>query len=154
MSILSRIYSAKSDVYSFGVLLWEIHTGGATPYGDILPGEVVASVRAGHRLPRPHATAPEAVVTLIRACTQLDVTARPTMSSVCHDLNAACRVAAEEDSSTSERSAGAYAANALFNSSMVARPVVLQLLVDEGSQSPQTHNNSLPGYLEEDESAL
>jgi len=39
--------------WSLGVTIWELTTGGATPYADIEDSEAVASlVKAGHRLPQ------------------------------------------------------------------------------------------------------
>lgn len=70
-------------MYSFGVLTWEIFSGGSTPFAELSTAEVIAAVRAGHRLVQPRATTPESVVVLIRACTQLpNVAARPSMATV------------------------------------------------------------------------
>lgn len=82
IAIATRTYTAKSDVYSMGVLLWEIYSGGATPYAELAAGEIMAAVRAGHRLARPTASTEEGVVALIRACTQMDVPRRPAMAEV------------------------------------------------------------------------
>lgn len=76
------MYTAKSDVYSFGVLLWEIYSGGATPFGTLATAEVVRAVQAGERLQRPSLDTPEDVMTLIWACTTLTASARPSMASV------------------------------------------------------------------------
>lgn len=81
-AVTTRTYTAKSDVYSFGVLLWEIYSGGATPFGNLAAGEVVRAVQAGERLSRPSHDTPEDIVALIRACTAVDTAARPGMPSV------------------------------------------------------------------------
>lgn len=78
----SRTFTSKADVYSFGVLLYEIFSGGGTPYAELLVGEVVQMVLAGHRLERPSRDTPDGVVELIRECTQLVVARRPAMATV------------------------------------------------------------------------
>lgn len=81
-AVLTRVYTTKSDVYSFGVLLYEIYSGGATPFGKLLTAEVLQAVQAGERLARPRQDAPEDMVVLMRQCTTLDVAQRPSMASV------------------------------------------------------------------------
>lgn len=78
----TRAYSAKSDVYSIGVLLWEIYSGGRTPFAELAIGEVVRAVLAGARLPRPSAETPQDIMAIIRACTALEVASRPNMARV------------------------------------------------------------------------
>ena len=91
MALTTRSYTAKSDVYSFGIVVWEIYSSGQTPYGELMAGEVVAAVRAGHRLRRPTATADENIVALIRSCTQMDVVGRPSMTQLRQRLAELCR---------------------------------------------------------------
>lgn len=81
-AVTTRTYTAKSDVYSFGVLVWEVYSGGATPFGSLAAGEVVRAVQAGERLSRPSHDTPEDIVALIRACTCLETAARPSMATV------------------------------------------------------------------------
>lgn len=89
----TRVYTAKSDVYSFGVLLWELFSGGATPFGDMTAGEAFRAVCAGHRLPRPRASTHENIVQLIRDTTASNVQSRPAMPAVSRSLNALLAVA-------------------------------------------------------------
>ena len=81
-AVTTRVYTAKSDVYSFGVLLYEIYSGGATPFGQLRAMEVLRAVKAGEVLSRPRADTPEDVVGLMRQCTRLDVGSRPSMATV------------------------------------------------------------------------
>ena len=88
-AIATRVYTAKSDVYSYGVLLYEIYSGGATPFGQLRSVEVLRAVKAGEVLSRPRADTPEDVVGLMRQCTRLDVGSRPSMATVHAQLTGA-----------------------------------------------------------------
>ena len=82
LAVATRVYTAKSDVYSFGVLLFEIYSGGATPYAGLPVGELLQAVRAGERLKRPRPDTPADVLELMRQCTQLAPAARPSMATI------------------------------------------------------------------------
>uniref|UniRef100_A0A3Q3WSM5 Protein kinase domain-containing protein n=1 Tax=Mola mola TaxID=94237 RepID=A0A3Q3WSM5_MOLML len=47
-------YSSKSDVWSFGVVMWEIYSGGRTPFENCTNLDVVNDITRGVRLYRPH----------------------------------------------------------------------------------------------------
>ena len=96
-AVTTRVYTAKSDVYSFGVLLYEIYSGGATPYGRLAGSEVLQMVKAGERLARPSATMAEDVFALMRACTALSVSQRPSMTTVHSRLAKAWTLEPSED---------------------------------------------------------
>lgn len=81
-AVLSRVYTAKSDVYSYGVLLFEIYSGGVTPYSNLAASEVLKVVKAGHRLARPRADMAEEMFALMRACTGMNVGQRPSMATI------------------------------------------------------------------------
>ena len=81
-AVTTRVFTTKSDVYSYGVLLYEIFSGGATPYASLPTALVLQAVQAGQRLPRPRADTEEDIVALIRDCTQGDVGKRPSMAHV------------------------------------------------------------------------
>eukprot|EP00117_Sycon_ciliatum_P039810 scpid36624/ scgid29356/ Tyrosine-protein kinase BTK; Bruton tyrosine kinase len=46
-------FSSKSDVWSFGILVWELFTGGKTPYPSFNNSQVLDQVLDGYRLERP-----------------------------------------------------------------------------------------------------
>ena len=48
--IVDGKYSTKSDVWAFGVLLWEIFSGGSTPYSKMGNTQAVEFIFAGKRL--------------------------------------------------------------------------------------------------------
>ncbi|XP_064404911.1 tyrosine-protein kinase BTK-like [Halichondria panicea] len=60
-------FSSKSDVWSFGILLWELWTGGKTPYPTFTNSQVLDEVLMGYRLDRPKHCPPE-VYTLMSKC--------------------------------------------------------------------------------------
>lgn len=76
------MYTAKSDVYGFGVLLYEIYSGGSTPFANLQTSEVIRMVQAGERLARPSVVMDESIFALMRACTALNVGGRPSTTTV------------------------------------------------------------------------
>ena len=108
-AVATRMYTSKSDVYSFGVLLYEVFSGGATPYGDLANAEVLPMVRAGHRLQRPSHDTPDDVVALMRACTAAAPGERPSMAAVRKRL--AGRAGAAATAWAASGSGGAMAVN-------------------------------------------
>jgi serine/threonine protein kinase len=83
------VYTAKSDVYSYGVLIYEVFSGGATPFGQLRSLDVIAAVKAGQLLGRPRADTPDDIVRLMRLCTKLSVGERPSMASIYAQLTGA-----------------------------------------------------------------
>lgn len=90
VAVSTRVYTAKSDIYSFGVLVWEIYSGGARPFSELASSEIINAVRAGHRLALPSASSAMEVVGLIRSCTHMDVSARPSIGTVLQVLVELC----------------------------------------------------------------
>uniref|UniRef100_A0A3Q2NQ54 Protein kinase domain-containing protein n=1 Tax=Fundulus heteroclitus TaxID=8078 RepID=A0A3Q2NQ54_FUNHE len=60
-------YSSKSDVWSFGVVMWEIFSGGRTPFENRSNLEVVNDITKGIRLYRPH-RASQPLYTIMYRC--------------------------------------------------------------------------------------
>jgi serine/threonine protein kinase len=92
-AVKTRVYTTKSDVYSYGVLLYEIFSGGATPFASLSTGEVMRAVTAGQRLARPRRDTPEDIVELLRDCTQLKVAQRPSIGVALERLSTAAPAA-------------------------------------------------------------
>jgi len=46
-------FSSKSDIWSFGILLWELWSGGKTPYPTFTNSQVLDEVLMGYRLDKP-----------------------------------------------------------------------------------------------------
>eukprot|EP00727_Mastigamoeba_balamuthi_P007393 m51a1_g3274 putative megakaryocyte-associated tyrosine-protein kinase (370) ;mRNA; f:235976-237438 len=74
---LSGVWSEKTDVWSFGVVLWEIYSGGETPWGKRKSKQVREMVLNGARL-TPPLRAPDAIACLMMRCWERDANIRPT----------------------------------------------------------------------------
>ena len=70
-------FSIKSDVWSFGILLSELITHGRSPYPGMTPGEVLAQVEQGYRMPRPPGCPDELYQTMLD-CWKPAAVKRPT----------------------------------------------------------------------------
>lgn len=88
-AVRTRVYTSKSDVYSFGVLLFEICSGGATPFSELRVDEVLTAVEGGHRLKLPAGVDVD-LKNLIYRCTTMTVAHRPSMSLITLQLEQRC----------------------------------------------------------------
>uniref|UniRef100_A0A5S6QD47 Tyrosine-protein kinase n=1 Tax=Trichuris muris TaxID=70415 RepID=A0A5S6QD47_TRIMR len=87
--LICKVFSEKSDVWAFGVLMWEVFTGGAEPYEDLINrldkrnwgNLLVANILAGYRMPIPLGT-PKNVESVIKNCWQRNPVKRPTFHMV------------------------------------------------------------------------
>ena len=76
-------FSSKSDVWAFGILMWEVFSGGKTPYRGMGNVEVVESVVNGHRLERP-SRCPHDVFGIMRRTWEINPESRPAFSDLMH----------------------------------------------------------------------
>lgn len=130
-AVTTRVYTAKSDTYSFGVLLFEIYSGGLTPYANLATTEIVSAVQAGERLARPGPDTPEDIIHLMRACTTLETAVRPSMASVHAKLAGAWTLI---DTSTGALAMGGQGSPGC-HAGYAANPLALDLGLDDHEES-------------------
>ncbi|XP_065838243.1 tyrosine-protein kinase BTK-like [Oscarella lobularis] len=80
-------FSSKSDVWSFGILMWELFSGGKTPYPTFSNAQVLQEVLDGYRLDRPHSCPPE-VYKMLKSCWEDLPERRPSFQLVHQNLQA------------------------------------------------------------------
>ncbi|XP_069374981.1 tyrosine-protein kinase TXK [Paralichthys olivaceus] len=78
-------YSSKSDVWSFGVVMWEIYSGGCTPFENRSNSEVVNDITRGIRLYRPH-RASQPLYAIMYRCWHEKPVGRPTFSELLDEI--------------------------------------------------------------------
>lgn len=80
-------FSSKSDVWAYGILMWEIFSGGETPYARMRNAEVVSSVcNEKYRLTPPSAC-PESVRKVMLSCWEHVPETRPDFREILQCLN-------------------------------------------------------------------
>src|SRR5688500_9542856 len=52
-TLLQRSFSEKSDVWSYGVLMFEVYSGGQSPYAMLENDRLIGFLSAGKRLDKP-----------------------------------------------------------------------------------------------------
>ncbi|CAG0920209.1 unnamed protein product [Notodromas monacha] len=70
-------FTIASDVWSFGIVLWEMHSLGATPYGEMSGAEINDMLERGDRLEKP-ARCPSDVYKIMENCWAYRPEDRPT----------------------------------------------------------------------------
>jgi len=94
-SFQHRRYSLASDVWSFGVLLWELYSGGATPYTHLTGYMAIAAVCQGRRMSRPAACPPDVFI-MMRSMWLADASMRPSMANLLDGFNGAWKPSAQQ----------------------------------------------------------
>ncbi|KAM7533767.1 hypothetical protein Aperf_G00000113258 [Anoplocephala perfoliata] len=77
----SNRYTSKCDVWSFGVLLWEIFSGGDTPYPRLTNSETRDLVENGYRLTTPDRM-PRQLGKYMQSCWHQNPSRRPNFGSL------------------------------------------------------------------------
>ncbi|KAF6027517.1 hypothetical protein EB796_014183 [Bugula neritina] len=78
-------YTSLCDVWSFGILMWEVFSGGKTPYSGMKNQESRDRVDNGYRMPSPEGC-PVAVYSLMRDCWEERPERRPRFNMVVKEL--------------------------------------------------------------------
>ena len=82
-SLGRKVFSSATDVWSFGVVCWEIFSSGATPYADVHPAALHATIeKQGKRLPCPRSCPQDWYQLLMLGCWRTDPVQRPNFLSL------------------------------------------------------------------------
>ncbi|XP_035687859.1 fibroblast growth factor receptor 3-like [Branchiostoma floridae] len=76
------IFDTKTDVWSYGIVLWEIFSGGKTPYPDVPSAHFISYLREGHRMSRPNRCPIRLYNDVVKQCWQKDPTKRPSFKEI------------------------------------------------------------------------
>jgi serine/threonine protein kinase len=92
---LRQPYNEAVDVYSFGILLWQLLSGGETPFAGMSREDYVEQVAKGGLRPATDALAgrgvPSSAVELMERCWNRDPTQRPSCTTIWRLLGQAMR---------------------------------------------------------------
>uniref|UniRef100_A0A5K3F9M9 Tyrosine-protein kinase n=1 Tax=Mesocestoides corti TaxID=53468 RepID=A0A5K3F9M9_MESCO len=80
-ALYSNRYTSKCDVWSFGILLWEMFSGGDTPYHGLTNSETRDLVENGYRLAIPDRM-PRQLGKHMQSCWYQNPNRRPTFASL------------------------------------------------------------------------
>ncbi len=75
-------YGSQADVYSFGVVLWELVTGGKTPYELLSPIQAAVGVAKHGLRPKIPQSCPSGVAKMMKDCWETNPEDRPTFEKL------------------------------------------------------------------------
>ncbi|XP_066302707.1 hepatocyte growth factor receptor-like [Branchiostoma lanceolatum] len=81
------IFDTKTDVWSYGIVLWEIFSGGKTPYPDVPSVHLQSYLKEGHRMERPNKCPIALYNDVMQRCWQKDPTKRPLFKEILAKVN-------------------------------------------------------------------
>ncbi|XP_060083276.1 tyrosine-protein kinase Fer-like [Ylistrum balloti] len=84
-ALLYGKYTSLCDVWSFGILMWEVFSGGQTPYSGMTNNQARERVDDGYRMPAPEGT-PDLVYKLMLKIWEYDTSKRPHFAEVMKEL--------------------------------------------------------------------
>ncbi|CAH1788194.1 unnamed protein product [Owenia fusiformis] len=82
-------YTSLCDVWSFGILMWEVFSGGSTPYSGMTNQQARDKIDMGYRMPAPEGT-PDAAYKLMMKCWEYEPDQRPHFDAIFRELQS-CR---------------------------------------------------------------
>eukprot|EP00117_Sycon_ciliatum_P015688 scpid31278/ scgid15434/ Fibroblast growth factor receptor 4; PFR4 len=85
-SLRKGSYTVSSDVWSFGVVLWEITTLGCVPYPEVATHNMLALLKAGHRMEEPPAC-PQHLYKMMQECWNHNPEQRPSFQELAETLD-------------------------------------------------------------------
>ncbi|XP_019628838.1 PREDICTED: uncharacterized protein LOC109473409 isoform X2 [Branchiostoma belcheri] len=76
------IFDTKTDVWSYGIVLWEIFSGGKTPYPDVPSVHLIGYLKEGRRMGRPNKCPIALYNDVMKQCWQKEPTKRPSFKEI------------------------------------------------------------------------
>lgn len=90
------VFSEKSDCWSYGVTVWEVFSGGKTPYPGINVAQLPQQLEAGYRMPKPlNAACTEEIYSVMVQCWDLGPSRRPVFTELVKILSSQLVAAAD-----------------------------------------------------------
>ena len=112
-AVLDKKFSLAGDVWSFGVVVFEVISGGTTPYPGISNHEIMNLLQSGYRMSAPRdrngdEIGPPGLFPLAESCWKIDANERPTFTSLWQQLRSLLAGEKPEQLSDSQVATPAY----------------------------------------------